>query len=194
MRATYLFGYGSLISAASRALTGHTGPALPARAGGLQRGWFAPVPADRITYLGIRRAAGATCNGVLFTIDQASLPAFDAREKSHQRIAVPRASVALLGAGALEAGAIWAYESVAPRLASDDIPLVQSYIDVIVDGCLTYGSAFAHELIASTAGWRAPWIDDRQHPRYPRHTPCLHGHAAIDDALDAAGVLQYRAS
>ncbi len=192
MTTTFLFGYGSLINARSRGLTGATGEAIYARVSGLRRGWFAPVAADRITYLGVMRTSGAVCNGVIARIEPASLPSFDAREKSHKRVAVQRSAVDLLDGASLPPGAIWTYECAGLKAPSEANPIVQSYVDVVLDGCLEHGEPFAREFVSLTAGWRGPWIDDRARPRYPRHVPSPDRIARIDALLDQAGVLQFR--
>lgn len=192
MTTTYLFSYGSLMNPRSRILTGATGEAVPARVTGLRRGWYAPVAADRITYLAVARAAGSICNGAIFRVDAVSLPSFDAREKSHRRVAVQRSSIELLQPGALEPGAIWTYECVEQLSPTDKMPIAQSYVDVVMDGCLEIGESFAREFVALTAGWKAPWVDDRFHPRYPRHVPATSRLEQIDALLDASRMLQFR--
>lgn len=192
MSTTYLFGYGSLINVRSRGLTSATSSATPARMAGLRRGWFAPVMADRITYLAVQRTAGASCNGVIVNVDAANLPSFDAREKSHKRISLNRSSVELVDGSVLAPGVIWAYECLTIKAPTSANPIVQSYVDVVLDGCLAISEAFAREFIRSTAGWRAPWINDRNHPRYPRHVPSAAGPERIDALLEDAGVLAFR--
>ena len=192
MSTTYLFGYGSLINVRSRGLTSATSLASPARLAGLRRGWFAPVTADRITYLAVQRTAGVSCNGVIVKVDATNLPSFDAREKSHNRISVNRASVELVEGNILAPGVIWAYECLAVKAPTPANPIVQSYVDVVLDACLAIGEAFAREFISSTSGWRAPWINDRIHPRYPRHVPTAASPDRIDALLEEAGVLAYR--
>ena len=192
MSTTYLFGYGSLINLRSRGLTSATSPASPARLAGLRRGWFAPVTADRITYLAVQRTAGASCNGVIVKVDATNLPSFDAREKSHHRISLNRSSVELLDGGILAPGVIWAYECLTVKTPSAANPIVQSYVDVVLDGCLAISDAFAREFIRSTAGWRGPWINDRERPRYPRHVPTTTTPERIDALLEEAGVLAFR--
>ena len=56
--------------------------------------------------------------------------------------------------------------------ATPDTPIVQSYVDIFVNGCLElqdrYGlDGFARECIDSTAGWSAHWVNDRIYPRRP---------------------------
>lgn len=194
MTTTYLFGYGSLINSRSRGLTSATSEAFAARLAGLRRGWFAPVAADRITYLAVQRTAGAACNGVIVRVEAANLPSFDAREKSHRRVTLNRSAIEVLDGSALAPGAIWAYECLEAKAPTSDNPIVQSYVDVVLDGCLALGDAFAREFVRTTAGWRSPWINDRLHPRYPRHVPSSADPARIDAILEETGVLAFRES
>ncbi len=41
-------------------------------------------------------------------------------------------------------------------------PMLQSYIDVFVEGGLEYGPDFAQELIETTADWSRYWLNDRE--------------------------------
>ena len=60
-------------------------------------------------------------------------------------------------------------------------PLLQSYIDVVVEGGLEYGEAFAREVIETTEGWSDYWLNDRESARRPwvRNPEA----AAVDKAL-----------
>lgn len=59
-------------------------------------------------------------------------------------------------------------------------PLLESYIDVVVEGALEYGPDFARELLETTAGWSKYWLNDRELAR----RPWVHdGRAAAVDSL-----------
>src|SRR6516225_4298804 len=53
------------------------------------------------------------------------------------------------------------------------IPLVQSYVDICINGCqeieAQYSSAggFVQESIRTATGWNAYWVNDRIYPRRP---------------------------
>ncbi|KAI8924425.1 hypothetical protein BC831DRAFT_465614 [Entophlyctis helioformis] len=52
--------------------------------------------------------------------------------------------------------------SSSPHKPCRHIPIPQSYVDCILDGCLRFGSEFARLFIASTHGWDGrAWLDDR---------------------------------
>jgi len=46
-------------------------------------------------------------------------------------------------------------------------PILQTYVDVCITGCLEYGEAFAREFIATTFLWSAYWLNERELARRP---------------------------
>ena len=76
-----------------------------------------------------------------------------------------------------------------------DFPMVQSYVDICVNGCLEvealYRSArgFVQEFVKTTTGWNKYWVNDRLYPRRPFiYVPKAE---TIDRALQEGNVLQY---
>jgi hypothetical protein len=73
------------------------------------------------------------------------------------------------------AGHIWVYVPVHPGaepgigLPEPDaaFPMLESYIDVVVEGGLEYGADFAREIIETTADWSQFWLNDRELARRP---------------------------
>ena len=50
-------------------------------------------------------------------------------------------------------------------------PIPQSYVDIIIRGCLTISEDFARSFIETTHGWKDDedhWVDDREVPIYQR--------------------------
>lgn len=183
----FLFGYGSLISGPSRTGTsGRPVPAIAARISasfGYVRSWasrFRPREGMAgFTALGIRpRGTGeepSSINGVIFPVkDAAELAAFDAREGGYDRVELDQAHVEAIGwQGLPRIGKIWVYVpketggSGPADLQQPDVnfPLVQSYIDVVMQGSLDEGPDFARELLETTFDWSPFWLDDRPIPR-----------------------------
>lgn len=179
----FLFGYGSLINGPSRTSTsGRPVPAIAARISGsfgYVRSWasrFTPREgAAGFTALGIRpRMPGEeaySINGVIFPVkDETELAAFDAREGGYNRVELDQAHVeAVDWEGLPRVGKIWIYvpknsDGKGPAdLQYPDVnfPLVQSYIDVVLQGSLEEGPDFARELIETTLDWSPFWLDDR---------------------------------
>lgn len=71
---------------------------------------------------------------------------------------------------------------------SADYPILQTYIDVCVSGCLEHGEAFAREFIATTFLWSPFWLNERELAR----RPWLHQKQYVKiDALLREGVPAY---
>ena len=182
--AQYLFGYGSLIDASSRAATGETGRMHPVRIAHLQRAWHVVSP-NGYTLVGVAPRRGASCNGVLVPVTPRVLPRFDRRERRYHRVIIPQQAVTSLAGESLSGATIWTYLTSRPGAPSDAYPLVQSYIDVILAGCLAFGADFAAEFIETTQGWGVAWLDDRAQPRYARAMSDVPQAAEIDRQLCA---------
>ncbi|GGF73346.1 hypothetical protein GCM10007301_36420 [Azorhizobium oxalatiphilum] len=173
----FLLGYGSLIDTASREGTAGTKlDAVPVRvsaAFGYRRVWN--VRGRGWTALGLAKGEdlrpAAPINCVLFPVDADTLPRFDRRESGYDRVAVPNAMVESLSWLRLpEQGTLWIYVPKAGEKAPEPDaahPIVQSYVDLVLGGALGYGEAFAREVIETTFGWSAFWLDDRVTARRP---------------------------
>lgn len=174
-----MVGYGSLMKDGSRARTApRAGAAHPVEVAGYERGWFArgsPIGFST-TYLGVRVDAHARMNAVAYEVDAAELAATDRRESSYCRAPVDASAMRVLDpAFALPRLAqAWIYALDARSVHPPDarFPIVQSYVDLFLAGCLEqeerFGLAgFARECIATTAGWSRHWVNDRIHPRRP---------------------------
>ena len=133
-----------------------------------------------------------TINGVLVPVQAGDLPALDAREKGYLRLELPRDDLeAVSWQGLPSTGKIWIYvpkkDGEAPGVGlpppDSAFPILESYVDVVVEGALEYGQDFARELIATTKGWNVYWLNDRELARRPwvadRNT------AAVDALLEA---------
>jgi hypothetical protein len=176
----FIFGYGSLINTHLRDHTSATPIAgIPARLSaefGYLRAWVFRCPSG-FTALGLRRPrrgeATMTVNGVMYPVDPADLAAFDLREAGYRRVPVPIEQIEAVSWQSLPArGTIWTYvpaDDAATHLAaaSDDFPLLQSYIDATVEGALDYGVEYAREVIETTADWSPYWLNDREMARRP---------------------------
>ena len=51
--------------------------------------------------------------------------------------------------------------------ASIQYPILQSYLDVCITGCLEHGEDFAREFIQTTFLWSPFWLNERQMARRP---------------------------
>jgi hypothetical protein len=176
--AQHVVGYGSLMQEESRKRTApNAGPASPVRVKGYRRGWFAKGNGlgFNTTFLGAVADAKSELNAVIYGIEPAELQATDERESLYCRRALDLASLAILGSNAPPVeGQIWIYlnrpESIATASAHE--PIVQSYVDIFVSGCLELEQrhqivGFAQQCLATTTEWPMHWVNDRIYPRRP---------------------------
>lgn len=177
-KAQYLIGYGSLMEEASRQHTApNSGEALPVRVQGFQRTWIATgSPAGfSTTYLGVSAKPSAVMNAVLFVVsDEADMASLDQREVSYCRSRIGSAQVTRLDAPPVPEGEIWIYVNQREHTAlpSQHYPIVQSYVDIFLSGCLQVErkyriDGFAKECLRTTHGWSKHWVNDRIYPRRP---------------------------
>ncbi len=165
----FLFGYGSLMNSASRAASGRTGAARFAEISGLRRGWFARSLRHGTTPVGVVPDESASCNGVLVEVGEGELGAFDHREVvatggAYRRERIPPGRIS----GFRGDGTVWVYVANRIQHSIPEFPIVQTYIDVILAGCLEESEDFARRFIRTTTGWENHWLNDRARPVYVR--------------------------
>lgn len=173
----FIFGYGSLVESQSRARTSPSALyAFPANVAGIKRGWFDQVGGVSLscTYLGAVRDENFNCNGVIFQVSQQQLDAFDQRETGYNRERIDQKDITMLnGSKSAPEGNIWFYANKEKRYASPECPIVQSYVDICLNGCLeleaTYPAAkdatFAETFLKTCTDWTKYWVNDRIYPR-----------------------------
>ena len=178
-RPQYIVGYGSLMQEDSRRRTSpRAGPPHPVDLSGYKRGWFSrpDVVGFSTTFLGAVRETQSHLNAVVYEVDAEELRATDKREASYCRALVARQELSVLERGFdLPASAqVWIYVSPARRVAAPtaDYPIVQSYVDIFVSGCLEQEQrfglpGFAEDCLVTTSGWSEHWVNDRIYPRRP---------------------------
>jgi hypothetical protein len=179
----FIFGYGSLINSASRNSTAlKPVAAIPARvsaAFGYIRCWCDRSPSG-FTALGLRRPevgeTAMTVNGVIYPVEGDDMAAFDGRETGYRRVEVPPEQIEAVSWRRLpEHGKVWVYVPVShgrePGVdlpaADSGFPLLESYIDVVLEGGMEYGVDYATEIILTTTDWSVYWLNDRELPRRP---------------------------
>ncbi len=165
----YIFGYGSLIDKSSRSRTFPTADAHAARIKGYKRYWSCLDGVEGRTAVVILKEENAYTNGVLVPIEEAFLPELDKREKQYHRIEVQHNEIFTLSDFELP-GQTKVYTYICRHASLPDFkrPIIQSYLDVCLRGCLEYGNDFAKEFITETQHWLEHWVDDRAEPMYPR--------------------------
>jgi hypothetical protein len=192
----YLFGYGSIISNESRLATGGSAVAACVRieGSGFERCWNFRSTTG-FTALGLQkvaatptRAKAPPINGIVFPVGD-DMEAFDAREVGYTRHRVDQSGVTVLdhtcnndptidseGSAELRATLrdstkdclIWLYVPNVTNTADETYPICQTYVDVVIGGCLEWGGErFANELIVSTSGWSDCFLNDAPLSRRP---------------------------
>ena len=178
-RPQYIVGYGSLMQDESRKRTSpQAGPAYPVDVIGYRRGWFeagTPVGFDT-TFLGALQDPRSLLNAVIYRVEASELKATDQRESAYCRKSVPASDLTMLTKAPFDPrdGQTWIYASrpelvVAP---SARFPIVQSYVDIFLSGCIEQEQrfelqGFAQKCLTSTHGWSEHWVNDRLYPRRP---------------------------
>ncbi len=174
----YVVGYGSLIQRDSKNKTyPNTGENLPVLVSGFKRGWFTKGGSIGFstTYLGLIEDVHAKLNGVIFKLPSAQVIAhYDKRELFYCRVPVQRAAIQMLTHTPVPPGQFWIYASTPESIAkpSDRYPIVQSYVDIFLSGCLEiekqyHIKQFTEQCIATTSDWSTHWVNDRLYPRRP---------------------------
>lgn len=177
----YIFGYGSLICPKSRARTGFSSKAYPIEVQGIRRNWAVQPPDWPATAVGAIKDDSALCNGVYFQVDDQSLLQFDEREKGYERIELNwHMAKGLCNQPLPKTGKLWVYVGFENNKPTNERPIVLSYVDVILNGCLSYNESFAKRFIELTGHWQH-LKNDRDNPIYLR--AASHQNAQIIDEL-----------
>ncbi len=164
----YIFTYGSLIY-------DYNSHIIPVNISGFKRGWNVQVPEDRNTGLGLIKSDKFSdyCNGLILEVTPDDLETYDQRELVHEyeRILLDHSHVELINSNyCLDIDTvIWTYVAQNPKLPTSEYPISQSYLDVVLSGCLSINERFAINFINTTYGWDGVWINDRTKPRYRRN-------------------------
>jgi hypothetical protein len=174
----YIIAYGSLMENQSKANTdSSSGENIPVLIDHYQRGWFAKGKSIGLstTYLAVRKNQKSSFNAAVFRLANVdSIKNYDKREKYYCRSALSREFIHPLNGQPLPKAKFWIYE-LKPEFyaqASEKYPLVESYIDIFLTGCLEiqekfHLKQFAANCIDTTTAWSAHWVNDRIYPRRP---------------------------
>lgn len=179
----YIFGYGSLMNSASRQLTGQTSAAITATAHGFKRYWGKIDDSYVLSPLVVDRGEGKV-NGVLLQVSEQGLAEFDRRERGYHRITIDLES--LDSEHQLSPhDSVWVYIKDAPEPPCTLSPIMQTYVDTVLAGCLEVSEQFAKQFIEQTFGWHFPLENDRHQPKYGNLAGVKPEHHNTIDALVA---------
>ena len=174
----YIIGYGSLIDEQSKKRTDPTAQeSFPVVVKGYARSWsvYGTLPGLNATFLSVSEDKKASFNGIIYhTAIPENIQLYDARERSYCRKELTAGEINLYSATLPDKKQIWIYYSAQElhEYPADDYPVVQSYVDIFVRGCIQVEEKykikhFAKDCIQSTEQWSEHWVNDRIHPRRP---------------------------
>ena len=173
----YILGYGSLLQTASRQRTLPSSDAgLPVLLSGFERGWFIRGSSySPTTYLGAIENPEGNLNAAIYRLSiPEEMQDSDLRESGYCRKRVKPEQLLRLDQDPLPEGEIWIYAAPPDRVQTpnSDYPIVQSYVDLFLGGCLELQKQFAladfaEQCVSTTSGWSAHWVNDRIYPRRP---------------------------
>ncbi|OAN13734.1 hypothetical protein A3K86_14325 [Photobacterium jeanii] len=178
----YIFGYGSLINDHSRQRTGQTGRAMPAMVNGFQRHWSKVDGSYKIAPLVLVPENGQS-NGVIVEVDQQALAEFDRREHGYHRVKISPQDVDLQQTNTSLEGDVWVYIKDEPHPPCVDQPIMQTYVDTVLAGCLAISDTFAEYFVHSTQGWHHAFENDRHQPKYGNMAGVFDNHLPVIDEL-----------
>lgn len=179
----YIFGYGSLIESESRLrTTPKTINIYPAIIKGLKRGWFARTGGNSLstTFLGCIIENESITNGIIYKVNEDEIEKIDSREKGYSRKLINVSNIQFLCDFKDTNVKVWVYlnefdnlEELKKNLPNKDFPVVQSYVDICINGCLEIEANFekakeanfTQMFIQTTKYWNEFWANDRIYPR-----------------------------
>jgi hypothetical protein len=142
------------------------------------------------TALGVRKAenprhqqqCGSDINGVLFRVTKELMPDFDRREVGYEKVLIPLEYLDFDHGDATSESAdmwhmqlspedrLWLYVPLESHCkpADENHPLLQSYVDTVMQGCLEWGGEMmAETFINTTGGWSTYFLNDTPSSRRP---------------------------
>lgn len=174
----YIIGYWSLIDEQSKRKTDpNAEESFPVSIKGYQRRWrvHGNLPGLNATFLSIVENHSASFNGIIYKVSHPNaIKQYDKRERTYCRKQLDADQLQTYNLTLPTEKQVWIYyatqESNQPPSA--DFPIVQSYVDIFIRGCIKIEQkfkidGFAKNCITSTAQWSTHWENDRIFPRRP---------------------------
>ena len=172
----FFFGYGSLVNSGTHAYPEFHHATLP----GWRRAWRR-AHGRPAAFLTVVRDRSTSIDGVIASVPGADWQALDEREGAYARIPAPEVRHPLPGPLDL---AVYAIAERAHEDPTERNPILLSYLDTVVQGFLTHwGRNGVDRFFASTDGWSAPILNDRDAPIYSRVQRTTEAERDLVDAL-----------
>jgi len=176
-KTNFVVGYGSIMCEQSRAITCPdliSVPTIPIVVHNTERIWSKRSILGNMTAMGIQFRTGSSCTGILIPIaNHEDLLRFDEREAGYERMKVPTTDIGRIpflnnydddGDDLFDGQFfrddhdddsvnVWIYKPNELCFPSSEKPIVQSYLDTILRGCLDISEDFAMDFLKTTKGW-----------------------------------------
>lgn len=175
----YIIGYGSLIDEISKKRTDPSAEeSVPILIKGYKRIWagHGNLPGVNATFLSVIKDRSSSFIGVSYKLgDPENIKNYDKRETIYCRKQINSDSFVFLSQSAnFSPKQVWLYTiaSTENQFPTKDFPIVQSYVDIFIRGCIQIEDKFkitnfAKECVETSDGWPVYWINDRIFPRRP---------------------------
>merc|ERR1719198_125513 len=185
-----MFGYGSLINTISRLSSSPQAnnviPCVVSSKANLKRLWnYRARPKGsqvgaKFVALGVEKTKpgeGTDMNGIVYPLSKGTtMDQIREREKGYEFIHIKREHITeyatvLCWQKIPKDAEIWmcgpALDPAYVCEPSAPFPILQTYVDVCISGCLEHDIQFAEMFVATTTGWSEYFLNDREVPRRP---------------------------
>ena len=175
----FVVGYGSLMNKNSRKITVPEAEyASPVLVKNFERIWASRGQKSGATFLLAIPNEGYVMNAIYYKAKANDIAATDLREASYCRVKIPSKDLLPLGVKSLPKGDYWMYvkEFSDAEFPTRDFPILQTYADVFMTGCLQTQAdfnltEFGQLCFNTTYNWDlANWLNDRTKPQYARYS------------------------
>lgn len=175
----YIIGYGSLMDEQSKRRTDPTAQeSFPVLIKGYKRSWsvYGNLPGLNATFLYVFEDKGSSFNGVIYKLKHSDhIQQYDKRETIYCRKELNDSQLKIVTTALPAQKQVWIYSQTIKmnQRPSQDHPIVQSYVDSFIRGCIQNEEKFkiknfAKECILTTDDWpEQHWVNDRIYPRRP---------------------------
>ncbi len=176
----YIIGYGSLMEKESRTRTNKSAFVVkPILIKNFERTWGQNGGMYKITFLTIVKKENSIVNAVYYPVSLKDLKKTDRRESGYCRLKVEEKNLSFYGKKIkTENKNFWVYAADPEKIKkpSKDHPIVQSYVDIFMNGCFQIKERykidnFPKQCVETTSGWSVFWVNDRVHARRPFLVP-----------------------